>query len=174
MSGTAAPAADTAAPPTRWLRAFLIVVAILEALDGITKMIILFGGDPEVPGPGWGGWAITSELALSFPLAMVALFFLIKRDLRRAIAALAGIGLVRWISLLPSVAIHPAEFPGTGLIGLVVYMQVMIFPLLMLMALALCWKNERLTLAGILTSLPTITNWLGVAAFAISIAIYGF
>ena len=50
----------------------------------------------------------------------------------------------------------------------------MIFPLLMLMAIALCWKNERLTLAGILASLPTLTNWLGVVIFAISIAIYGF
>ena len=50
----------------------------------------------------------------------------------------------------------------------------MVFPLLMLMVIALACKNERLTLAGLLASLPTITNWLGIVAFAIGVAIYGF
>ena len=50
----------------------------------------------------------------------------------------------------------------------------MVFPLLMLMVIALVCKNERLTLAGTLTSLPAVTNWLGILAFGIGVAIYGF
>jgi len=168
------PPAGAAATPATWLRAYLIVIAIIEALDGLKNGAILFAGDPEVPGSGWGGWAVTSELALTLPFAMIALFFLIKRDTRRAIPFIAGIGLLKWISLLPSLANHPSEFPGAGLMGIILVAQMMIFPLLMLMAIALCYKNERLTLAGILSGLPTVANWLGVLAFAISVAIYGF
>ena len=159
------------ATPATGLRAYLIVIAVVEALEGLFKIPILFGGDPEIPGPGWGGWAVTSELALSFPFALAALFFLRTHDLRRAIPFIAGIGLVRWISLLPSLV---ADFPGAGIFGLVMVAQVMVFPLLMLMAIALCWKNERLPLAGLIATVPTIANWLGVAAFAVSVAIYGF
>ncbi len=162
------------AQPSRWLRIYLIVIAIVEGLEGIGKIPILFSGDAEVPGPGWSGWAVTSELALTLPFALVALFFLVKRDVRRAIPALAGIGLVKWISYLPSLAIHPAEFPGPGFMGVFMAMQMTVFPLLMLMAIALCWKNQRLALAGILASVPTIAHWLGVVAFGIGVAIYGF
>lgn len=175
MSDTLAPAAPTApATPATGLRAYLVVIAVVEALEGLFKIPILFGGDPEIPGPGWGGWAVTSELALSFPFALAALFFLRTHDLRRAIPFIAGIGLVRWISLLPSLVNHPADFPGAEIHGLVVVAQVMVFPLLMLMAIALCWKNERLPLAGLIATVPTIANWLGVTAFAVSVATYGF
>ena len=127
-----------------------------------------------MPGKGWGGWAVTSELALTLPFALIALFFLIKSDFRRGIAFVAGIGLLKWISLLPSLVNHPAEFPGSGFVGAYQVLQMMIFPLLMLMAIALCWKNERLTLAGFIAGLPTIAQWIGVVIFAIGIAIYGF
>jgi hypothetical protein len=173
MSDTLAAQAGPATPATG-LRAYLIVIAVVEALEGLYKIPVLFSGDPEVPGPGWGGWAVTSELALSLPFALVALFFLRKHDFRRAIPFIAGIGLVRWISLLPSLVNHPADFPGSGFIGLMLVAQVMVFPLLMLMAIALCWKNERLPLAGLIAGLPAVATWLGVAAFAISVAMYGF
>lgn len=175
MSDTAAAPQAIAVPrPSNWLRTILIVLAIIEGLEGLFKLPLLFAGDPDVPGKGWGGWAVTSELALSFPFALIALVFLIKGDMRRAIAFIAGLGLLKWISLLPSLVNHPADFPGAGIMGLFQVAQVMVFPLLMLMAVALCWKNERLVLAGMLSTLPTLANWLGIAAFAIGVAIYGF
>lgn len=173
MSDTLAAQAGPATPATG-LRAYLIVIAVVEALEGLFKVPILFSGDPEIPGPGWGGWAVTSELALTLPFALAALLFLRRHDFRRAVPFIAGIGLLRWISLLPSLVNHPADFPGTGFYGLFLVAQVMVFPLLMLMAMALCWKNERLPLAGLIATVPTIANWLGVAAFAVSVAIYGF
>ncbi len=173
MSDTLTAQAGPATPATG-LRAYLIVIAVVEALEGLFKVPILFSGDPEIPGPGWGGWAVTSELALTLPFALAALLFLRRHDFRRAVPFIAGIGLLRWISLLPSLVNHPADFPGAGFYGLVLVAQVMVFPLLMLMAMALCWKNERLPLAGLIATVPTIANWLGVAAFAVSVAIYGF
>jgi hypothetical protein len=166
--------APQTAQPSKWLRTYLIVIAVVEGLEGLFKIPLLLSGDPDVPGKGWGGWAVSCELALTFPFAMIALFFLIKGDIRRAIAFVAGIGLLHWISLVPSLVNHPAEFPGSGFMGLFQVAQMMVFPLLMLMAIALCWKNQRLTLAGILASLPTIANWLGIVAFGIGVAIYGF
>jgi hypothetical protein len=175
MSDTlTAPQADLAGRPATWLRALLIVIAVVEGLEGLFKIPLLFAGDPDVPGKGWGGWAVSTELALTLPFALAALFFLLKGDVRRGIGFIAGIALLRWISLLPSVVNHPASFPGSGFPGLVQVLQIMVFPLLMLMVIALACKNQRLTLAGSLASLPAVTNWLGIAAFAVGVAIYGF
>ena len=175
MSDTViAPQADLAGRPAAWLRICLIVIAVVEGLEGLFKIPLLFAGDPDVPGKGWGGWAVSTELALTLPFALAALFFLIKNDFRRGVGFLAGIALLRWISLLPSVVNHPASFPGSGVMGLVQVLQIMVFPLLMLMVIALACKNERLTLAGLLVTLPTLANWLGIVAFAIGVAIYGF
>jgi hypothetical protein len=135
---------------------------------------VLFAGDPDVPGNGWGGWAVTSQLALTAPFAAIAIFFLAKRDLRRAIPFIAGIGLLEWISYLPSIVNHPANFSGNGIVGALLFAKMMIFPLLMLMAIALVCKNHRLVLAGVIASLPSIANWLMVVAFGVSIAIHGF
>jgi len=175
MSDTATvPQAGLAARPATWLRVLLILIAVVEGLEGLFKIPLLLAGDPEIPGKGWGGWAVTSELALTLPFALVALFFLIKGDIRRGVCFVAGIALLRWISLLPSLVNHPASFPGSGISGVIQVLQMMVFPLLMLMVIALAYKSERLTLAGILASLPAITNWLGIVAFAIGVAIYGF
>ncbi len=157
-----------------WLIVVLVIVAALNALGGLRDAAILFAGDPDVPGTGWGGWAVTSQIALTAPFAMIAIFFLIKRDLRRAIPFIAAIGLLEWISYLPSVVNHPANFPGTGITGVLLFAKIMIFPLLVLMAIALACKNQRLVLAGLIASLPSIANWLMVVAFGISVAIYGF
>ncbi len=157
-----------------WLIIYLIVVAALNALGGFRDMAILFTGDPDVPGTGWGGWAVTSQLALTAPFAAIALFFLIKRDLRRAIPFIAGIGLLEWISYLPSIVNHPLDLRGGGYMGVVLGAKLTIFPLLMLMAIALACKNQRLILAGLVASLPSIANWLMVVTFGIGVAIYGF
>jgi hypothetical protein len=175
MSDTAAaPQAELAGRPATWLRVLLIVIAAVEGLEGLFKLPLVIERDPVIFGKGWGSYAVGAELVLTLPFALVALFFLIRGDFRRGIGFIAGIALLRWISLLPSVVNHPASFPGSGVPGLVQVLQTMVFPLLMLMVIALACKNERLTLAGILASLPAVTNWLGIAAFAVGVAIYGF
>jgi len=165
----AAPKTD-AAEPSRWLRVYLIVIAIVEGLLGLGKIPLLLAGDAEVPGKGWGGWAVTSELALTLPFALIALFFLVKSDIRRAIPFVAGIGLLGWISMLPSLA----DFPGKDFFAIYQVFRTMVLPLLMLMAIALCWKNERLTLAGLIAGIPSVLELLGIVIFAIGVAIYGF
>ena len=175
MSDTvAAPQADLAARPGIWLRTLLIVIAVVEGLEGLFKIPLVIERDPVIFGKGWGSYAVGAELVLTLPFALAALFFLSKGDFRRGIGFVAGIALLRWISLLPSVVNHPASFPGSGFSGAVQVLQIVVFPLLMLMVIALACKNERLTLAGTLASLPAVTNWLGILAFGIGVAIYGF
>ena len=175
MSDTAAaPQADLPAQPAIWLRTLLIVIAVVEGLEGLFKIPLVIERDPVIFGKGWGSYAVGAELALTLPFAVAALFFLLKGDFRRGIGFVAGIALLRWISLLPSVVNHPASFPGPGFSGVVQILQIMVFPLLMLMVIALACKNERLTLAGTFASLPAVTNWLSILAFGIGVAIYGF
>ena len=51
--------ADTAPAPTRehhlGLRAVLIIIAIIEVLDALSSVSILFGDMSQIPGPGIGG-----------------------------------------------------------------------------------------------------------------------
>jgi hypothetical protein len=174
MSDAAIAQATPATQPSTWLRVLLIVLAAIEGLEGLFKFLLFIARDPEIFGKGWGSYAVGTELALTLPFALLALFFLAKGNVRGGLCFVAGIALLRWISLLPSVVNHPASFPGSGFPALLQVAQIMIFPLLMLMVIALAWKNERLTLAGILVGLPAVTEWLGVAAFAIGVMIYGF
>ena len=169
----AAPESDTA-KPSGWLRAYLIVIAVLEVPGGLIKIPVLFGGNPDVPGPGWGGWAVTSELALTLPFALIALVFLIRSDDRRAISFIAGISMLKWISLLPSFVNHPLEYPGMSFVVVDVVFRMLIWPVLAAIIFILCWKNERLALAGVLAGLPTVMETLGMALFAIAVMIYGF
>ena len=166
--------ANPATQPSTWLRVLLIVIAAIEALEGAFKVPLLIEQDPAIFGKGWGSYAVGTELALTLPFALLALFFLGKGDFRRGVSFVAGIALLRWISLLPSVVNHPASFPGSGFPALLQVAQIMIFPLVMLLVIALAWKNERLTLAGMLATVPTFANWLSIAAFAVGVMIYGF
>jgi hypothetical protein len=174
MSDTAMAQNAAATEPSTWLRILLIVIAAIESLEGVFKIPLLIEQDPVIFGKGWGSIAVGTEMALTFPFALAAMIFLLKGDFQRGVSFVAGIALLRWISLVPSVVNHPASFPGSGFTGLMQVAQIVISPLLMLMVIALAWKNERLTLAGILVTFPTFANWLGIAVFAIGVMIYGF
>jgi hypothetical protein len=171
MSDTAIAQSDPAPKPATWLRVLLIVIAAIEGLEGLFKIPLAF--DPPIFAKGWGGIAVGANLVLTLPFALVALFFLIKGDVRRGLCLLAGISLLRWIALVPSAVNNPA-YPGTGFPALWQVAEIMIVPLLMLLVIVLAWKNQRLTLAGILAPVPALADWLGMAAFAVVVMIYGF
>ena len=54
------------------------------------------------------------------------------------------------------------------------FLHTFIFPAAALAAAALALKDQRLPLAGLLVSLPTLFNWTGVVVFIIAVMIYGF
>ncbi len=156
------------------LRTFLILIALIQALDIPAKLGVLVMNDPEVPGPDWGGWAVTAELALS-PLATLAvLYFTIRGYLTFAVVALAITALLGWVSMLPSVVNHWAGIPEPDLTGLYTVWQAFVLPVVACVAILLAWQRERIVIAAMLAALPTILGVLGFVGFAIGVMIYGF
>lgn len=78
MSGTAMVEGAPATQPATWLRVVLIVIAALEALEGLFKLPLAF--DPLFHGKGWDAVPHGIGLVLSLPFALAALFFLVRGD----------------------------------------------------------------------------------------------
>jgi hypothetical protein len=169
--------AATAPSPTSQrhlgLRAVLIIIAIIEALDALSSVSILFGDMSQIPGPGIGGAIIKAHIASHLPLALAALLFAAIGRVRYAIIALGAIVAMTWLNYLPSVVLHGLEFDG-GFAALQTTAQIIAFPLLAACAIALAARDRRLGLATALVSLPTLFNVFGVIAFAIGVGLHGF
>jgi hypothetical protein len=118
--------------------------------------------------------AISATIALSPILAIIAFVCVLKGRIAGAIMAIAGLALLDWLSYVPSMVIHWPEFPGSGYAGFVGIVQMVVLPLLALAAIGLAWRGERLGLATLLALTPTAVFILGVLAFGIGVAIYGF
>jgi hypothetical protein len=153
----------------------------LIALSGV----ILFGALSDVPAlflvhDQTGGLLVFAQRLLGLKLALApviagaALVLAIRHRPTYATVALATLMLVDWIAELPTIAIHGMELTGGGFLSLVVAMQRILYPLLAVAAIALALRNDRLVTAAALTAVPLLVNTLGVAAFAIGVAIYGF
>src|ERR1051325_6861013 len=73
------------------LRVALVLVAIVEAFDGLSDFPTLFGDMSEIPGPGLGGFLIKAYIATHLPLALAALLFAATGRVRYAIIALGAV-----------------------------------------------------------------------------------
>ena len=168
--------ADTAPLPVQrrlGLRIALIIVAIVEALDGLSSFPTLFGDMSEIPGPGLGGFLIKAHIASHLPLALAALIFAAIGRVRYAIIALGAVVAMTWLNYMPSVVLHGLQF-NSGFSALHTTAQIIAFPLMAACAIALAARNQRLAFATALVSIPTLFNVFGVIAFAISVSLYGF
>jgi hypothetical protein len=152
----------------------LCVAAALEALSAINDVPILFADDPEVPGPGLAGALITAKIALTPLLAFCALVFAASNRLRAALLSMAAIIALTWLSYLPSVAIHGLELQGSAAVVLYTLFQIVVIPLVLATIVILALRGDRPRLATALAVLPALVSVLGVAAFAIGVAMYGF
>jgi len=161
-------------PAQPWLRIVLIAAALIETLGAANELPILFGDTSEVPGPGLGGWIITAKLAFTPIAAIAALVFALTGRIRNALAAMAVVILLTWLSYLPSVAIHGLDFEGSFAVVLQMMFQIGLAPFIAATVAALAVRNQRLPFATALAALPTLVSVLSIAAFAIGVAIYGF
>jgi hypothetical protein len=168
--------ADTSSPSRQrrlGLRAVLIIVAIVEAFDGLSDFPTLFGDMSQIPGPGLGGFLIKAHIATHLPLALAALIFAAIGRVRYAIVALGAVVAMTWLNYMPSVVLHGLEF-SSGFAALQTTAQIIAFPLMAACAIALAARGRRLGLATALASIPTLFNVLGIIAFAIGVSPYGF
>jgi hypothetical protein len=153
----------------------LIAAAALEFLGGVRDFPILFGNLSEVPGPGLGGGIIAAKIALQPILGLAALVCAWTGRLRQSLLAMAAIILMTWLNFLPSVTLHGLDLRGKdAFISLHMILQVVLAPFLATAVAALVIRNRITPTAIALAILPTVVGVLGVIAFAVSVAIYGF
>jgi hypothetical protein len=166
---------DSPAPPTSTsLRVATLVVAVVEtlgALFGLTSFRFLSEYQAS-----FTQYLLFVGIAIFPFLAIAALIFAIKGDVRRAIMAMAAMVIVNFFTdELPSMFVHGLEFlGGWGFTQLSLFAQMVVFPILAVVSFLLAYRNERLWLALILASLSTALHIIGVIAFAIGVSIYGF
>ena len=150
----------------------LIIIAAIESFDGLSSASILFGDMSQIPGPGVGGAIIKAYIASHPVLALAALGFATIGRLRYAIIALGALVLMTWLNFMPSVVRHGLDFNGISAFETPV--RIIAFPLMGACAVALAARNQRLGLAAMLVSIPTLYSVAAVIAFGIGIFLYGF
>jgi hypothetical protein len=168
--------ASTDTPPShRWLRAGLVLVAALEFLDALSGVPgILTDYHHPTALLRFAQNLMSIKLALAPVIAGAALIFAALGQIRRAILALAALVLVTWaLDDVWSIPIHGLEV-SLEYGGIIMFLHHFVFPAAALAGAALAFKDQRPALAGLLVSIPTIVNWAGVVAFAVSVFMYGF
>lgn len=175
---TSATTANNEAAPARraprllGLYLLLILIAAIEAFDGLAHLPALFGDISGIPGPGVGDAIIKADIALHPLLALTALALATVGRLRYAIMALGALALMNWLNYMPSVVRHGLDFGG--LAAFQTPLQIIAFPLMGVCAIALAARGERLGLATMLVGIPTLLDVVAVIAFAIGVFRYGF
>ena len=87
-------------------------------------------------------------------LALAALVLATVGRLRYAIMALGALVLMTWLNYMPSVVRHGLDFGGVAAFETPV--RIIAFPLMAACAIALAARNQRLGLATVLVSIPTL------------------
>ena len=166
----------TAAPaPHYWLRIALAVVALIELADALSSVHNIFTDYHHTTALLRFAQALTSvKLALAPLVAGAAAVLAITGRTRCAIGGLAVLQLLEWVLQdVWSIPFHGLEL-SLDFGVLEAFFHHFVFPAVAIAGAALALKDRRLALAGLLVSLPTLINWIGVVAFAIGIMIYGF
>jgi hypothetical protein len=172
---TSAESAPAAPPRHRFLRIALAVVAALELVDALGGAQNIFTDYHHETAYLRFAQALTSiDLALAPVIAATALLYAAWGNLRRAILALAALALLTWLlDDIWSIPIHGLELEWSyG--GQVALFHHFIFPAAAIAGGALALKQRRLALAGLLVSVPTLYNWIGVVLFTIAVMRHGF
>jgi hypothetical protein len=162
------------APVPRGWRLLLSAVAAVQFLGGLRDLSLLFANLSEVPGPGLGGAIIIANIILQPIFGLIALVCAASGRIGAALLAMAAIILMTWLNWLPSVARHGLDFKGTLFVSLQLIFQIVIAPLLAVTVATLAVRSSRTALAIGLAVLPTLVSLLGVVAFGIGVARYGF
>ena len=169
---TDAAPAPARAPRLLGLYLLLILIAAIEAFDGLSHVPILFGDMSQIPGPGVGGAIIKAYIASHPVLALAALAFATVGRLRYAIMTLGALVLMTWLNFMPSVLRHGLDFSGVAAFETPV--RIIAFPLMAACAIALAARGQRLAVATLLVSLPTLYGVFAVIAFGVGVLLYGF
>ena len=152
------------------LRVVVALVGLIEGVSGLTDLPIVFGDLTKIDLP------TIASIALHPVLGFAAFGFALARRLRYGIMALALLALAKWASEVPSMMTHGLDLSSGDdafVVSLMVF-KTIIQPLVASAALAAAWLNRFRTAAMLAAVLPTLIDAAGIAAFAISVSLYGF
>src|ERR1043165_694966 len=169
-------AAGTNAQPAPFgaLRVALIVIAAIATLGATADVPIAFHDFGHTEPLRVFAQRVTSANLMIAPLiAGTALFCAVTGRTRAAIATLAALMLVNWLSELPRLPIHGLELslstPGT-----IVLIERFVFPLLAVAAIVFAMRGRHLAAAALIVTLPMILTATGAILFGVGMMIHGF
>lgn len=157
----------------RVLQIFLLMLAICQTYAAVRDVPILLGDLSKIPGPGLGGWTISAVIAVSPFVAFAALVFALTGRIRHAIVVVATLGLLNWLNYLPSIVQEGLEF-DTSLTSIHWLVQTFVLPVLCIAGIVLAVRNVRLVAAALMAAASALLSGIGILAFTVSVAIYGF
>jgi hypothetical protein len=163
----------TASPPGSriGLRIFLIVVAGIETLFGVTEFSGAF--DLHNAPLSLGQFLINAKLAIHPFFAIAALVLAASGRLRGAIMVLGAYILAAWpaeVETIPRFGIEWSLSP----IGLSLFADQAVFPPLAIAAIILARRDRHLWLGALFVALPPANLLLGITIFTIAVILYGF
>jgi hypothetical protein len=175
MSAITLAEAPAAPAPSHRLIVAIIIVAALEAIGAAWDVpSMLYDYDHGTTLLNVAQVMTKAKIGLAFIVASAALWFSATARPRLAVGLLGALATLRWTLEVPtSWMIHGVELDG-GLLGVVVFAQQFVYPLIGVAALALAWRNEHLNVATVLVALPPLASITMIAAFAFAVMIYGF
>jgi len=159
------------------LRCVLVVVALLEAFEAILDLPLivdrpnlLFGPWAEMPTTPFGIILAKAHVIAHPLLAIAALALSVSGNVRGALIALGAISVVTWLSFLPVVLQDGLPLQGWWAIQWTVA-QLLVFPLLAGMTIALAVLSSMLRLATALIAIATAYNAFGMVSFVVNVLI---
>jgi hypothetical protein len=167
---------QAASLPVSKLRIFLVILALIKTLGAISGLggalaaYYYYGGSG-----GFAQWLLFAGAAALPFLAIAALVLAAKGDLPRAIMAIAIMIIIGFVADgLPGLLLHGLDSSASPIATLFYLALAVLFPLLAVIALVWAHRNEKLVLAAVLVSLPSLGNLVAMIAFAIGISKHGF
>jgi hypothetical protein len=150
------------------LRIIVALVGLAETFSGLADAPVLFGDTSKIDG-------LTMMVTALHPIAGIVAFACAAADrLRYGIATIGILALSQWASNFPSTIRDGFTLNGDVFANGYMIVATLGLPLIGASALVSALSNRHLTAATIAIMLPTVITAAGIAAFAISVFLYGF
>jgi hypothetical protein len=168
------PANAPSAALDRVLRIVVFLFGMIEGILHLSDLSILSGDITRIPGADPEGLMFLAAIVLHPVLGFAAAACALTKKLRLGLAALALLALMPWVRDLPSLIREGFQMSGSAYLNADAIFRTAIQPVIGLGALSAAWLNRHLTAATLALTLPTLVKAAGIAAFAISVMLYGF
>jgi hypothetical protein len=151
------------------LRVLVTLAALAELVESAAHVPALFMDHAQIPGPGLGGAATLTAIALKPLLSITAIGCALTNWQRAATCALAGVGICTWLNDLPALLSHGLDV-SLGFASLQLLTDAGLVLPVAIAAIWLALRTNRLGLAAALACLPTAIKLSVLIVFVFVVA----